>query len=246
VSLGALQSRSCIGIDGCRGGWVWCGNLDGRWQGGLVERLALLDRLDDLELALIDMPIGLVDAAGPERHCDRAARALLGRPRASSVFRPPCRAAMAAPDYSNACAINRSVTGVALSMQTWNITAKIRELDALLASRHGLSRQLREAHPELCLWGLAGGRPMRHGKRTRPGRLERLALLREIEPDCVWLVDALADTHPRRRLAVDDIIDALVLAVTASEVLRGGAQYLPSEPELDPTGLPMQLVFARR
>jgi predicted RNase H-like nuclease len=71
-------------------------------------------------------------------------------------------------------------------------------------------------------------------------------LLREIEPDCVWLVDALADTHPRRRLAVDDIIDALVLAVTASEVLRGGAQYLPSEPELDPTGLPMQLVFARR
>jgi predicted RNase H-like nuclease len=234
--------EACIGIDGCRGGWVWCGRLDGRWQGGVVARLEQI-RLDQIGLALIDMPIGLVEQGGDERHCDREARALLGRPRASSVFRPPCRGALEASDYPRACAINRACTGVALSKQTWNISPKIRELDQLLCDRRELRRALREAHPELCLWGLAGGRPMQHHKRTPRGREERLALLRGLDPDCIAMIKALEQAHRRRILAVDDIVDATVLALTALASLQARPRILPAQPQLDARGLAMQLLF---
>jgi len=240
------QQAACIGIDGCRGGWVWCGRLDGHWQGGVVARLDHIKRLDQIDLALIDMPIGLVEQGGDERRCDREARALLGRPRASSVFRPPCRGALEASDYLQACSINRERTGVALSKQTWNISPKIRELDQLLAERQALRRGLREAHPELCLWGLAGGRPMLHNKRTARGREERLALLRELDPDCIAMIGSLERAHLRRILAVDDLVDAAVLALTALASMQAGPNILPVQPQLDDRGLPMQLLFVAR
>ena len=243
IGAGANGPRR-IGIDGCRGGWVWCGRLDGRWQGGVRASLAQWPELDALDLALIDMPIGLVEHGTDERRCDREARALLGRPRASSVFRPPCRAALEAADYHEACVLNRARTGVALSRQTWGITPKIRELDRLLRGRAGLRWRLREAHPELCLWGLAGGRPMRHPKRTRQGRAERLALLGALEPDCIALLETLMGAHPRRAVAADDIIDALVLGVSAGRLLRGRVGRVPGDLELDAARLPMQLLLA--
>ncbi|MGB5834123.1 MAG: DUF429 domain-containing protein [Thiohalocapsa sp.] len=246
LGFGCGKQPACIGIDGCRGGWVWCGRLDGRWQGGVAERLHQLDWLGNVRLALIDMPIGLVSRGEQERRCDREARALLSRPRASSVFRPPCRAALEAPDYVSACALNRAHTGVALSKQTWNLSPKIRELDQFLAARRGLRRCLREAHPELCLWGLAGGRSMQHNKRTTRGQQERLGLLRDLDQDCMPMIDSLERMHLRRILALDDIIDAAVLALTAAEALCNGIRCLPPQAELDDRGLPMQLLFVSR
>jgi predicted RNase H-like nuclease len=234
-----------LGIDGCRGGWVWCGLIEGRWQGGLVETLAdLSTALEHAALALIDMPIGLLDTGPGERGCDREARALLGRPRASSVFRAPCRDALAASDYATACAINRQQTGVALSIQTWNIVPKIRELDALLDSQPGLQGRLREAHPELCLYGLAGGRPMAYNKRTVAGRRERVALLQRLQPACTALANELTARTPRRQLAPDDAIDAAALAVSASLLTERASQCVPSRPERDRQGLPMEMVYA--
>ena len=234
-----------LGIDGCRGGWVWCGMIEGRCQGGVVRTLADLSTpLEHAALALIDMPIGLLDAGPNERGCDREARALLRRPRASSVFRPPCRDALAASDYATACAINRQQTGVALSMQTWNIVPKIREVDALLNARPKLKGRLREAHPELCLYGLAGGRPMAHNKRTIAGRSERIALLQRLQPDCATLANELTGGAPRRQLAADDAIDAAVLAVTAALLTERTPQTVPSRPESDRHGLPMEMVYA--
>lgn len=244
-----MTQRTGVGIDGCRAGWVWCRRSESGWDGGLVTTLIeLRPIIESSTLALIDMPIGLVSAGQEERACDRAARALLGRPRASSVFRPPCRAALAAPDYPSACDINRRHTGVALSLQTWNIAAKIRELDGFLRTHAELPERLREAHPELCLWGLAGGQAMRHNKRTREGRRERLQLLGEIDTDCFPTMDALAGRHPRRALAHDDILDAAVLACTAILTQRAAAdsRRLPAAPEVDAHGLPMQLVFCER
>lgn len=242
---GGVGQPACIGIDGCRGGWVWCGRLDGRWQGGVVTRLEQLEPLEQIDLALIDMPIGLIEQGDDERRCDREARALLGRPRASSVFRPPCRGALEALDYAQACELNRAHTGVALSKQTWNISPKIRELDRLLAARRGLRTRLREAHPELCLWALAGGQPMQHSKRTHRGRQERLTLLSALDHDAIEMIGSLERAYVRRVLAVDDIVDAAVLALTALASMQVAPRCLPSEPQLDATGLPMQLLFVQ-
>jgi predicted RNase H-like nuclease len=203
--------------------------------------------IDDAGLALIDMPIGLVTNGRAERVCDRAARALLGRPRASSVFRPPCRGALGAQSYGLACELNRQHTGVAMSMQTWNIAAKIRELDDALAVDPTLADRLREAHPELCLWGLSAGRAMAHNKRTLQGRSERLQLLRTLDPACLHHVEAMARTHPRRALGHDDIVDATVLALTAAAALRnpGCRRRLPAASERDDHGLPMELLYVQ-
>lgn len=245
-----------LGIDGCRGGWVWCRAVWGEptdrvdWTGGVAASLAELGALiEAAALALIDMPIGLLEAGPDERACDRAARALLGRPRASSVFRPPCRAALAAANYADACAINRAHTGVALSIQTWHLLPKLRELDALLTGGPaGLHERVREAHPELCLFGLAGGRAMVHAKRTAAGRAERLALLGRHGPAAAALVQDLSRRHPRRQLAADDSIDAATLAITAWRLVMPPAgpavrRCLPDPPPRDAAGLPMALWY---
>ncbi len=237
---------SAVGIDGCRAGWVWCRRSAAGWDGGLTADLAALKPIIlASELALVDMPIGLVSSAGGERRCDPAARALLGRPRASSVFRPPCRAALDATDYADACVINRRCTGVALSKQTWNITGKMLELDRTLSADASLRGRLREAHPELCLWGLAGGRAMLHNKRTAAGRAERRQLLGTLDADGLPFLDALGAAQPKRAVAADDILDAATLALTGVIAAADASRLhrVPDTPEHDDLGLPMEMLY---
>ena len=110
-------------------------------------------------LIAVDIPIGLLDRAQPGgRPCDRNARILLGRARASSVFTPPIRAALKARAYREAMRLN----GAGMSKQAFNIMAKIREVDGVIEP--GSQDRVFEAHPELAFIGLAG-RPMRHNRR---------------------------------------------------------------------------------
>lgn len=244
-----------LGIDGCRGGWVWIGLFRDGWRGGLSPGLdTLLPALATAKLSLIDMPIGLLEGGPQERQCDREARALLGRPRASSVFRPPCRAALAAFEqgHAAACAVNRQETGAGLSLQTYNIMRKIQALDRLLQQQIGLRDRLRESHPELCFQGLNDGEPMRFNKRTANGRAERRALLRQATtqlaaPPMETLVEPLATRWSRRELGLDDIIDAAVLAVTALQMVVTDCRgELPSPAPNDETGLPMAILMPAR
>jgi predicted RNase H-like nuclease len=83
---------------------------------------------------------------------------------------------------------------------------------------------------------------MRYKKKSREGHEERLAVLRNYFPEVDPLFDAACRASPRKDLARDDILDALVVAVTA----RGGyGAYatLPATPEQDATGLPMEIVY---
>jgi predicted RNase H-like nuclease len=103
------------GVDGCPGGWivVLASMSAGTHQPVQMssslcmtfeEVLALPER--PLSIA-VDMPIGLLERAAPGgRACDREARALLGRPRASSVFSPPTRKALVARRYEEVAALN--------------------------------------------------------------------------------------------------------------------------------------------
>ena len=111
------------GVDGCKAGWVWFKLYDsGETESALVDLIDVLQRRPEgLRSFAIDIPIGLPN--GP-RTCDKAARKLLGQPRGSSVFSPPCRETLSAVDYADACRINEAQTGKRISRQAWSIAPK--------------------------------------------------------------------------------------------------------------------------
>lgn len=232
-----------VGADGCRAGWVYVA-LDGEqgWAGGIAPNVrALWRRFQVAELILLDVPIGLKEHGHDERACDVRARRLLGA-RRSSVFPVPCRAAIYAGTYDEACRINMERTGRGLSKQAWNIAPLIRQVDELLRSDTRAREMIRESHPELAFWALNGGLSMAHYKATPEGEAERLALLRERFPAAEAVVDELTARYPRRDLDRHDVIDALALAVTAS----GWPEHItsiPLQPEFDAYGLRMEMVY---
>lgn len=206
----------------------------------------LLHELTDLDgLVLLDMPVGLPHADSPVRKCDRAARRLLGR-RGVTVFSPPCREALSAKSYRQACSINQRVVGRKISLQAWNIAPKIRECDQIFRSRPALSHRLLEAHPELCFAALAGG-PLSEPKRTAQGRARRLALLEGVLPAAgAFFRETLGQTS-RKALAPDDLLDAMTLAWAAARG-RQGLLSLPLDDQgaprrnCDSLGLPMRIM----
>lgn len=233
-----------VGVDACKKGWfAVCLTPDKRWA---VE---IFDCIDNLwrgfqkdSLILIDIPIGLPGSG--KRRCDVEARKIL-KNRAASVFPVPCRQAVYADTYANACRLNKKVLGVKLSIQTWKISGKIREVDNLLLNNTKVRRCMRESHPEICFWALADGRPMMYYKKTAQGFSERINILNRTYPASQEIATAAMDTYLRKDLAKDDILDAMVLAVSAS-VGSGGIATIPKDPEKDPQGLSMEIVYGEK
>ena len=230
-----------VGVDGCKAGWFFF-RLDGPDMSfGVVESAPeLLDQTSEDSCILIDIPIGLPESGESERACDLAARKALSPKRGSSVFPTPCRQTLSAKSYEDALSINRRILGRGLTKQSWAIAPKIREVDELLASNEIARRSIRETHPEVCFWGLAGG-PMEYPKKTREGFLERMRILKIVEPRAEQMVAVAFLTHGGFEAARDDVVDAFVAAICARAVAN--LKTLPEKPENDPRGLPMEMVY---
>ena len=228
------------GADGCKAGWFRaCQEVKtGALRFDVVRRAAeLLDRPPCPAVLALDIPIGLPEA-GP-RACDQLARRRLG-PRRSSVFPAPIRPALQAKDRQAASQITLSRDGRKVGAQAWALTAKIREVDALLQARPADRMRVRESHPEVSFWSLAGGRPMAAAKKTPEGTAERHALITAwLDPESL---SAARGRHSKSALADDDILDACALLWTAHRILRGEAERLPARPPRDATGLAMEIV----
>lgn len=229
------------GVDGCRGGWVVA--IATEVDGTLSLRIevapdfaAVLDVAREASRIAVDMPIGLLDAARPGgRDCDRAARALLGR-WGASVFSPPARPALAASDYRDA----QRRQGAGLSIQTWNIVPRIREVDAALDP--SMQPRVVEAHPELAFLALAGAALA--PKRTADGHGRRVALLRELFGAALPDLDEVRRRLGPALLQRDDLADACVLAHVARRADEGVAGRLPDdEPPVDARGLRMEIWY---
>ena len=233
-----------VGVDGCRVGWFAIGlETEGSWQVNIFPDVSSLwDHYRQVSVILIDIPIGLKTGGQVERRCDPVARKLLG-PRRSSVFPAPCREAIYARSYQEACDINQRLTGKRLSVENWNIIPKIREMDYLLSDDAAARGRIREIHPELCFWGLAG-RPMQHAKKRNEGLAERTQLLQSIYPQTADIIAHALSTYKRKDVARDDILDALSAAMTG---LMGGENLssIPHEPEFDERGLRMEMVYCQ-
>lgn len=235
-----MSARVAIGIDGCADGWLFF-----RFEGeaatfGVRERVIDILRGEPADACvLIDMPIGLRGRGKQERRCDVEVRASLG-PRRASVFAAPLRPVLKAGSYADANAQQKRLSGRGLSKQAWNILPKIRELDELLQAEPQARQMLREAHPELLFAGLAGG-PMSHAKKTRSGFTERMTILSIMHPHAEALIASAFLAHGGFEAARDDVVDAFVLALCARRPTQ--LVSVPAEPEADPKGLPMQMVY---
>lgn len=239
-----MEKQVYVGADGCPGGWV-CVNIAacGDWSVCLIATNAIANIAASATIMFIDIPIGLVDSHCEQRACDHEARRVLGRPRGSSVFPVPAREVLQAGSYEEALAINRRVTGRGISKQSWLITPGIRVVDELLQATPGLHGILRESHPEVCFWALNGAQPMRHNKKTVDGRSERMDVLRRLFPAADAVFAEASERYRRSEVALDDILDALVLAVSAW-LGAGRYQTLPGNPPEDAAGIAMEVVFA--
>ncbi len=243
------------GIDGCRAGWfAVCLYEDfsvKEMAGGLLDTEGIEELCKDSELALIDIPIGLKSSIDSShtvagRVCDSLLRRELGK-KAPSVFAVPLREAVYAKDYGEARAINRRFTGKSLSVQSWNLCDKIRKIDSLMRKSSCCRKVLRESHPELCFCKLKG-KQIKYGKKTAEGREERLEVLGRFLPREVFLslkefYLSASGRYRRDEVRPDDVLDAVVLAVTASLSNTYTLKGLPPIPEHDRKDLPMQVLY---
>lgn len=190
----------------------------------------------------VDMPIGLPDGlpkSADTRACDDLARRELG-PRRASVFAAPPRAVLDAADHAEANARSKRVSGRGLSVQSWNLVPRIREVDAWLRRDADAAARVFECHPELAFARFFGA-PMPHAKRTPAGRAERTELLESLAPGAASFVEAFLARTRRADVAADDVLDACVLAVVAA-LPASRRETLPNDPPVDGVGLPMRIV----
>lgn len=234
---------SVVGIDGCKIGWIYV-QFDGKeFSSGVAPTVEeILSNTPEVKSIFIDIPIGLRDDSGDPRKCDTEARKQLGRGRASSVFPAPIREILHESTYAEAHEKSQDLIGKGISKQSFAITPKIREVDTLLASNTLARDLIREVHPELCFWAFNSQQAMKFRKTTPEGFDERMAVLRHVLPESKEIASDLIARYLRKDVARDDIADALVALATAMQP-ADALRTLPSEPEKDSRGLPMEMVY---
>ncbi|MCW8107126.1 DUF429 domain-containing protein [Alteromonas ponticola] len=237
----SLQKWYC-GVDGCKSGWFYVASDGKQFLVGIVSSVTeLISLFPEMGRIVIDIPIGLHDKGSEPRACDIAARKLL-KPRGSTVFPSPVRPCIYAESYSEACEISELLTGKKLSKQSYHILNKIREVDDLLNDNQKLRFVITEAHPELGFCMLNSGRPLLTRKKRTEGIQQRLSLLTKHLDISKEIYEKALGRFPRKYLARDDIVDALMclcIALTPEEKLK----TVPAVPIYDDSGLPMQMLY---
>ena len=206
------------GIDGCKAGWI----IATTRAIVVVEQL----HLDEFDLVGVDMPIGLPD--GPPRVCDVEARKYLKRA-GSSVFSAPPRAALGHTDYPSALAASRAATGRGISKQTFNIMAKVGELDRLVDATN--QHRIIEVHPE-CAFKTLNSDEGLLTKKSREGRSMRQRLLADHFD--------IPSSAPRGA-AIDDMLDAYAVLWSMLRFQRGDHRVF-GDGQRDQRGLEMRIV----
>jgi predicted RNase H-like nuclease len=189
---------------------------------------------------LVDIPIGLIEEGEGGRQCDDLARGVVG-PRSPAVFTPPVREATRKRRYPAAKRVNERKAGVGLSKQAFAISDGIAAVDELLQNVPEARATVAESHPEVCFRALAG-EALTHSKRKAGGYAERMRTLAGFDPDAPGAVQSAAEAAGGADVAVDDVLDAVVLAYTATPG-PGDLYTLPADPPTDPEGLPMAITY---
>ena len=238
------SSFTAYGVDGCPAGWFYVAiEPRGGICWGVVPMLVdLLRTVGDSDRIFVDIPIGLPEGS-EGRTCDRDARRRLGR-RASSVFSAPVRAVLGIDTFEDANRASRVAADKGVSKQTFAIAPKVQEIDSLLRQCPKARDLVREVHPEVCFWAFADETPMGLPKKAKAkaGFRERVAVLSRLRPSVPDEVCQIARSFRRKDVAWDDMADAFVAALTASQPMER-LRTLPAVTEYDRCGLPMEMVY---
>ena len=91
------------------------------------------------------------------------------------------------------------------------------------------------------------GRPMRFNKKTGAGARERNRVIRQMMPSLSKqserLLREITTVLPRRIVSPDDVLDAIVLLLTAMRIGRQEALRVPDDPPRDRRGLRMEIWY---
>lgn len=232
-----------LGLDGCRAGWIaakWSGK-EGTYQ-LLTQESDLVEAMKQADRVFIDIPIGLEDEIY-NRKPDVELRKVLGKEYASSVFDAPIRPAAEAPSYSAASLISFDYTEKKISMQSWNITPKIIQIDRILRTNPDLQEKCFESHPELLFKMLNGGTVVEQKKSTSLGIKHRINLLKPLVPNIKDLYREIRENENSKDVTDNDLLDAMVLSVFASKSVDNGLKTIPESPQKDSQGLTMAIHY---
>ncbi|QMW04788.1 DUF429 domain-containing protein [Spirosoma foliorum] len=202
-----------VGIDGCRAGWLVASiDQETRLHHGIIQNLDELPAIPP-KLCLIDIPLHFADTT--YRSCEVAAQALLGVKKRASIFFTPHWGAVYATTYAEANRLNRLHIGKGVSKQTWNICGKIKEANRFM--RDHPTYPLREAHPELSFYYLNQRQPLLSRKSTLEGATDRLEIIARYADRYPQVIANTLKMTKRKDVKPDDVIDATILAIRASE-----------------------------
>ena len=224
-----------LGVDGCVGGWIVVELTDGavsdcRFATSFAEVVAA-----DATAIGVDIPLGEPpDISDGGRTTDQAARDFLEGRAKACVFSAPPWAVSLVDDYAIANPLARELTGKGLTKQSHALRNKI--VDATPHWRAAPHR-VHEVHPEVSFQALAG-HAIGPSKKTWAGNRARLALLASAG---IVLPDDVGEAGAKG--ATDDVVDAAVVAWSATRIARGEAESLPEPPEHDGDGRPVAIWY---
>lgn len=240
--MASMENGLYHGADGCKGGWIVAALDYGRLRFERYDTIGdIIGEYPSFDVFLIDMAIGLRSNTLQERP-DDSARKELGI-RASTIFSVPTRDAVYADSEERQKESNLRALGKSLSKQTINIIPKIREVDEFMAAFPQYKNRILESHPELDFSRLKGSAILSRKKKAA-GMEERIGILTDYLP-----AGALGNVKAKAKelkCNLDDLVDAVCLAVTAALNAQGLCETIPENPQADERGLYMQMLIPKR
>jgi len=194
----------------------------------------------DFDEFLIDMVIGL-SGTNEQIRPDVYARRIISE-RSSTIFPAPCRQAVYAETVAKSYDENVRVLGKKFTPLTVGIMPKMREVDKFLQENTQYKNIIKESHPEVCFARLNGSTVLSK-KVDINGMEERIHILSKYIKDLN--LNKVIITSKSLKCKVDDIVDAICLAVTANLVIQEKYDVIPEFPMKDDTGLIMQMVIPK-
>ena len=147
------------------------------------------------------------------RTCDVLAKKYLGKAFQSSIFIPPLKRVLKCNTYQEANELSKKIAGKGLSKQSWYLKSKISEVQQISK----LSDKVYEGHPE-CSFKMLKKEPLKAKKKSVSGIFERLDLLKRVGLDPLSVNLKLENNSS---IKIDDVLDSMVLFVTALRIVEG-------------------------
>jgi predicted RNase H-like nuclease len=214
-----------IGVDGCKSGWfvIW-EETDATLHSRVIPSLRKLHITTNHNRLTVgvDMPVVLSDEM--PREADQLARKQLGK-KASTIFSAPTSGMLKQTSYEKACQYSKDRFGKAISLQSWHLFPKIRDVQTILSQAQ---IDIYEIHPELSFRSLNRNTVILESKKSAEGHKIRRQLLERTFSNFDF--DLIRAQYLKKDVADDDILDALIVLWSTKRIAAGKAEFIPSHP----------------